>query len=86
MGLELAFSLAAAGFGALALFMVGLFWRRLDGGERRFGLLEERLNDFRVEVAGGYVRASSLDAFRRELLDHLERIERKLDQKMDRAS
>jgi hypothetical protein len=79
MSLELALSFAAAGFGGLALFMVGLFWRRLDGGERRFGQLEGKLTEFRVEVAGQYVRATALDSFRREVLDHLERIERKVD-------
>lgn len=76
--MELAVSLAATGLGGLALFVVAIFWRRLEAAEAR-------LTEFRVEVAGQYVRATALDAFRRELLDHLERIERKVDAQMNRA-
>lgn len=70
--------LAATGLGGLALFVVAIFWRRLEAAEAR-------LTDFRVEVAGQYVRATALDSFRREILDHLERIERKVDAQMSRA-
>jgi hypothetical protein len=86
VSLELALSFIAAGFGALAMFMVAAFWRRLEQGEARFSEVERALNDFRVHVASTYVRAPDLaiamDGVRRELARfeiHLERIEGKID-------
>lgn len=71
-------------FGAVAVMAVKVMWSRTSENAKATEVVMAALTAFRIEAAEKYVRYEVLGQFKNEILDHLVRIENKLDNKADK--
>lgn len=64
--------------GTISWAGVKLLWNKVDGHAAS-------LNDFRVHVAQEYVRTEVIGSMRSEIINHLQRIEDRIDHKVDKV-
>lgn len=76
--------LLATGLGSMALFQVSGMQRRQESTERDIVKLTAQLSDFRIHVAEKYTSVDRFNGLEAMILEKLNRIEGKLDQKQDK--
>ena len=74
------------GFGAAIAFILRVIWEGLRELQKADLELASRVNEVQLLVAGQYVKREDLEKIQDALFKKLDRIENKLDGKVDRAS
>ena len=74
-----------AGFGAAAGFIMKVIWEGLRELQKADVVLTSKVADIQLVVAGQYVRKDDLDRVVSALFAKLDKIENKLDGKVDKA-
>jgi len=67
-----------------ALLLLKMLWARMQTIEKTAAEAATGMTNFRVEVAQNYVRYDVLKTVRDEIINHLDRLESKLDRKVDK--
>lgn len=73
------------GFGAAIAFILRVIWEGLRELQKADLELASRVNEVQLLVAGQYVKREDLEKIQDALFKKLDRIENKLDGKVDRA-
>jgi len=73
-----------AGFGALIGFLLNAVWQAVKDLQDADKALASKVAEIEVLVAGAYVRKDELTQYVNALLSKLDRIEDKLDKKVDK--
>ena len=73
-----------AGFGTLIGFLLNVVWQAVKDLQLADRVLSEKVSEIEVLVAGAYVKKSDLDSVIKALFTKLDKIEDKLDMKVDR--
>jgi len=74
--------LGVVGVGAVTL--VKMLWKRSDDNAKSIQEAKDALVAFKVEAAEKYVRYEVLGKLRDEIIGHLQRIEDRMDRKVDK--
>lgn len=82
---QILFNIAVGIAGALAGFVLKVGWDALKELQNADRMLVEKIAQIEVLVAGQYVKRLDLDSMARELFAKLDRIDAKLDNKVDVA-
>ena len=72
------------GFGAAVVFILRVVWEGLRELQKADLELASRVNEVQLVVAGQYVKREDMERIQTALFAKLDRIENKLDLKMDR--
>jgi dynactin complex subunit len=72
--------------GALALWVMKIMWGRMDSHNREMEKIQRELTDLRVEVAQDYVRWGVLNDIRKEILEELNKIEKRIEVFIEKAA
>jgi len=72
------------GFGAAVAFILRVIWEGLRELQKADLELATRVNEVQLVVAGQYVKREDMERIQTALFAKLDRIENKLDLKMDR--
>lgn len=78
------FNIVFAAAGALGGWWMKAMWDGLKELQKADQKLSAEVNDLKVFVAGGYVRTESFDKLSHAIFAKLDRIEDKLDEKVDK--
>ena len=73
-----------AGFGSLIGFLIGIVWGAVKDLQTADKELTDKVASIELLVAGDYVRKSELSELQKALFSKLDRIEEKLDKKVDK--
>lgn len=73
-----------AGFGSLIGFLIGIVWGAVKDLQTADKELTDKVASIELLVAGDYVRKSELIELQKALFSKLDRIEEKLDKKVDK--
>lgn len=73
-----------SGFGALIGFLLNAVWQAVKDLQRADAKLAEKVAEIEVLVAGDYVKRDDLAELSRALFSKLDKIEDKLDKKVDK--
>lgn len=73
-----------SGFGALIGFLLNVVWQAVKDLQRADAKLAEKVAEVEVLVAGDYVKRDDLAELSRALFSKLDKIEDKLDKKVDK--
>lgn len=78
------FNIIAGIAGLLGSFVLTRLWGALDEIRKDHARLTSKHSDIEVLIAGAYVKREDLDRLGRDIFSKLDKIESKLDQKVDK--
>jgi hypothetical protein len=79
------FNIAVALVGALGGWWMNVMWQSLTDLQKADKLLADKVSSIEILVAGNYVKRDDFDKVADNIFRKLDRIEDKLDSKMDKS-